>query len=132
MLFINCEGFFDEELILKTKIVVFIKKISDWIITGVKVTSWDVCRKGVEFVSLKILFVACLSLIIESGISCARGGDNARSTRMTEERVSALFVLLKNCSIGISEEDGWCLSIKSIDACWSSPRTDDDGRYCSL
>lgn len=58
-----------------------------------------------EVLSLNILFVACLSLIIESGISCEKGGDNDRSLRMTEESVSALFVLLKNCSIGISEDD---------------------------
>lgn len=46
----------------------------------------------VEFVSLEILFVVCLSLIIESGISCERGGDNDCSTVPAEERVAGRFV----------------------------------------
>jgi hypothetical protein len=46
-----------------------------------------------------------LSLIIESGISCERGGDNDCSTRITEEGVSVLFVLIIKCSFGTVEED---------------------------
>jgi hypothetical protein len=65
----------------------------------------DGCVKYVELFSLKILFGACLSLIIESGISCERGGDNDCSTRITEEGVSVLFVLIIKCSFGTVEED---------------------------
>ena len=46
--------------------------------TGVNVMNLDRC---VEFVSLEILFVFCLSLIIESGIGCERDDvENADST----------------------------------------------------
>jgi hypothetical protein len=72
-------------------------------ITGVNVTCLERC---VELFSLKILFVACLSLIIESGNSCERGGDNGCSTRITGERVSVLFVLIIKCSIETSDEVG--------------------------
>jgi hypothetical protein len=48
----------------------------------------DRCVKCVEFSSLKILSVVCLSLIIESGISCETGGDNNCSTPITGERIS--------------------------------------------
>jgi hypothetical protein len=59
----------------------------------------DGCIKCVEFFSLKILFVACLSLIIESGISWEKGGDNGCSTRITVEGGSVLFELIIKFSI---------------------------------
>jgi hypothetical protein len=69
--------------------------------------------KCVELFSLKILFVVCLSLIIESGISCERGGDNGCSTRITEG-VSVLLELILKCSIETFEEDGCSSFMKSI------------------
>jgi hypothetical protein len=59
--------------------------------TGVDVTILDDCVISNEFSSLKILFVACLSLIIESGMIRKRDGDDACSTCITGERISALF-----------------------------------------
>lgn len=80
--------------------------------------NFDEC---VEFCSLKILFVACLSLIIEPGISCdERGGDNGCSTRITEEGVTVLLELI----LGIFDKDDCCSLIKFIG-------TNDDVEYCS-
>jgi hypothetical protein len=48
--------------------------------------------KCVEVVSLEILFVVCLPLIIESGISCERDEVNDCSTCVSRKRLSVLFV----------------------------------------
>ena len=92
------------------------KNSSSWIVDAMNRVFLIHCEFLFLFFSLKILFVVCLSLIIESGNSCERGGDNDCSTRVTNERISVFFELVIKRSV----EDGWCSSIKSfgtVDTC---------------
>ncbi len=80
----------------------------------------DRCVKCVEIVWLEILFVVCLSLIIESGISCEIGGVNDDcSICVWRERLSILFVPFDD-----DDDDRWCSLMVSIGRI-------DDGWWCS-